>query len=88
MEFKQAERMEKVEPSATREVFSKCVALMQQNIPYTALTLGEPDFPPPAYIVDACKEALDAGKTRYVAENGIPELRAAICEKLDRKSVV
>ena len=52
MEFKQAERMEKVEPSATREVFSKCVALMQQNIPYTALTLGEPDFPTPAYIVD------------------------------------
>lgn len=48
---------------------------MQQNIPYTALTLGEPDFPTPAYIVDACKEALDAGKTRYVAENGIPELR-------------
>ena len=86
MEFKQAERMEKVEPSATREVFSKCVALMQQNIPYTALTLGEPDFPTPAYIVDACKEALDAGKTRYVAENGIPELRAAICEKLAREN--
>lgn len=86
MEFKQAERMEKVEPSATREVFSKCVDLMQRNIPYTALTLGEPDFPTPAYIVDACKEALDAGKTRYVAENGIPELRAAICEKLAKEN--
>ena len=68
MEFKQAERMEKVEPSATREVFSKCVALMQQNIPYTALTLGEPDFPTPAYIVDACKEALDISKGKIKAK--------------------
>lgn len=86
MEFKQAERMEQVEPSGTREVFAKCIKLMEQNIPFTALTLGEPDFPTPQYIVDACKQALDEGKTHYVAENGIPELRQAICEKLEREN--
>ena len=86
MNFKQAVRMEKVEPSGTREVFSKCAKLMEQNIPFTSLTLGEPDFPTPKYIVDACKEAIDAGKTHYVAENGIPELRKAICEKLEKEN--
>ena len=86
MNFKQAERMEKVEPSATREVFSKCAQLMAQGIPFTPLTLGEPDFPTPNYIVEACKQAIDEGKTHYVAENGIPELRAAICEKLAREN--
>ena len=86
MNFKQAERMEKVEPSATREVFSKCAQLMAQGIPFTPLTLGEPDFSTPNYIVEACKQAIDEGKTHYVAENGIPELRAAICEKLAREN--
>lgn len=86
MKFKQAERMAQVEPSGTREVFAKCIKLMEKNIPFTALTLGEPDFPTPQYIVDACKQALDEGKTHYVAENGIPELRQAICEKLEREN--
>lgn len=86
MEFKQAERMEQLEPSGTREVFAKCIKLMEKNIPFTALTLGEPDFPTPQYIVDAYKQALDEGKTHYVAENGIPELRQAICEKLEREN--
>ena len=86
MNFKQAERMEKVEPSATREVFSKCAQLMAQGIPFTPLTLGEPDFSTPNYIVEACKQAIDEGKNHYVAENGIPELRAAICEKLAREN--
>ena len=86
MSYREAKRMEQVEPSATREVFSKCAKLMQQNIPFTPLTLGEPDFPTPSYIVDACKTALDEGHTHYVAENGIPELRAAIAEKLEREN--
>ena len=83
MEFRQAQRMEQVEVSATRAVFAKCMRLMEQGIPFTSLTLGEPDFATPQYIVDACKNALDEGKTRYVAENGIPELRRAVSKKLE-----
>ena len=42
------------------------------------LTLGEPDFDTPAPIRAAVPAALDTGKTHYIANNGVPELRAAI----------
>jgi aspartate aminotransferase len=41
---------------------------------------GEPDFDTPQHIKDACAAALQAGKTKYVATNGIEELRKAIAE--------
>jgi aspartate aminotransferase len=41
---------------------------------------GEPDFDTPQHIKDACIAALQAGKTKYVATNGIEELRKAISE--------
>jgi aminotransferase len=48
------------------------------------LEIGEPDFPTPLHIVEAAKKALDEGYTHYSSNAGLPELRAAIAEKLDR----
>ncbi len=45
---------------------------------------GEPDFPTPAFIVEAAKHALDQGLTRYTPSSGTLELRKAICNKLKR----
>lgn len=42
------------------------------------LWFGESDVPTPDFIVEAAKQALDNGHTRYVNKRGIPELRAAI----------
>lgn len=42
------------------------------------LTLGEPCEDTPAAVRDAAKQALDDGKTHYIANNGAPELCAAI----------
>jgi len=46
------------------------------------LAIGQPDFPTPAHIIAAAKAAMDRGHTRYTHGLGIPELRAAIAEKV------
>ena len=52
------------------------------------LEFGEPDFATPAHVVRAAAEAAAAGATRYAPTAGIPELRAAICEKLARDNSI
>jgi len=50
-----------------------------------SLTLGQPDFPTPAHIVDAANRAASAGKTTYTPNAGLPELREAAAEFVRRK---
>ena len=50
------------------------------------LGLGQPDFDTPAHIKEAAVRALQEGKTGYTPNAGIPELRAAICDKLRREN--
>ena len=49
------------------------------------LEVGEPDFDTPEHIVDAAAEAARAGETHYTSNAGLPELREAISETLDRE---
>lgn len=44
--------------------------------------VGEPDFNTPAHIIDAAKDAMDKGYTKYVAAAGLPALKKAIVKKL------
>ncbi|MFC0682199.1 pyridoxal phosphate-dependent aminotransferase [Lysobacter korlensis] len=48
------------------------------------LAIGEPDVPVAAHIAAAAKAAWDRDDTDYGPNGGIPELRAAIAEKLAR----
>ena len=48
------------------------------------LSSGEPDFETEAFVCDAGKAAIDRGRTRYTASDGMPELKAAIARKLSR----
>ncbi|MCS7459287.1 aminotransferase A [Paenibacillus doosanensis] len=41
------------------------------------LTIGQPDFPTPDHIMTAAKAAIDAHKTTYTPNPGMPELRQA-----------
>lgn len=50
------------------------------------LTLGEPGFATPDYIVDAAVKSLNEGKTKYTPNAGIKELRDAIAYKLWREN--
>lgn len=46
--------------------------------------VGEPDFNTPAHIIQAAKDAMDKGYTKYVAAAGLPALKKAVCEKFKR----
>ncbi|HXT15363.1 MAG TPA: aminotransferase class I/II-fold pyridoxal phosphate-dependent enzyme [Gemmatimonadaceae bacterium] len=49
---------------------------------------GDPSFAVAPHILDAMSSAAAAGKTHYVPNDGIPELRAALAEKLARKNAI
>lgn len=68
--------------SLTLEIDAKAKKMKAQGIDVIGFGAGEPDFNTPLFIIDAAKEALDKGYTRYTPSSGILELRQAICHKL------
>lgn len=57
-------------------------ALVESMIGASGCIPGEPDFPTPAHIIEAAAAAGRRGETKYAPNAGIPELRAALVEKL------
>ena len=76
----------RVKPSPTIAVTTKAAELKAQGRDIIGLGAGEPDFDTPQNIKDAAKRAIDAGRTKYTAVDGIPELKAAICGKFLREN--
>jgi len=79
-----SETLARVKPSPTIAVSTLAAELKAAGKDVIGLGAGEPDFNTPQNICDAAKAAIDAGKTKYTAPDGIPELKQAICEKLLR----
>lgn len=50
------------------------------------LESGDPNFAPPTHVLDAVDKAARTGKTHYIPNDGIPELRVALAEKLRTKN--
>lgn len=76
--------LDRVKPSPTIAVSNLAMELKAQGRDIISLGAGEPDFDTPAHIRAAGISAINAGKTRYTAVDGIPELKAAICAKFKR----
>jgi len=70
--------------SLTLEIDAKAKKMKAQGIDVIGFGAGEPDFQTPSFIIEAAKEALDKGYTKYTPSSGIMELKEAICEKLKR----
>ena len=77
-----------ITPSATCELEGVVADMKAAGVDIIGMNAGEPDFETPENIRDACKWALDEGKTRYVNVPGIADLRKAICEKLKKDNGV
>ncbi|ARS90929.1 pyridoxal phosphate-dependent aminotransferase [Natrarchaeobaculum aegyptiacum] len=80
MEF--TDRVTRVEPSATLAISALATELEADGADVVDLSVGEPDFPTPENVIDAAKEAMDAGHTGYTTSSGILSLREAIVDKL------
>ncbi len=76
----------RVKPSPTVAVTQLARDLAAQGRDVIGLGAGEPDFDTPDNIKSAAIAAIHAGKTKYTAPDGIPELKAAICEKFKREN--
>ena len=70
--------------SVTLEIDAKAKKMKADGIDVVGFGAGEPDFPTPQFVIDAAKDALDKGLTRYTPAAGLLELRQAICDKLQK----
>lgn len=82
--MKLARRVQAIKPSPTLALNAKAKALAAQGVDVVGFAAGEPDFDTPDFVKSAAVEAIRSGFTKYTATGGIPELKTAICEKLQR----
>lgn len=68
-------------PSGIRKFFD--IAASMKDV--ISLGVGEPDYVTPWRVREAGIAALEAGRTSYTSNLGLPELRAAICADLDNR---
>ncbi len=79
-----AERMGRIQPSATLAITAKAKELKAAGKDLVSFGAGEPDFDTPAPIKEAAKLAIDRGQTKYTASGGSPEMKKAIIHKFQR----
>jgi len=81
--FRLADRMNGVESSPTVRLNALATEMIRAGKDVINLTAGETDFETPEAIKQAAIAAITAGKTRYTAPHGIPELRKAVAGWFD-----
>lgn len=74
-------RARAIEPSGIRKFFD----LLGDMKDVISLTVGQPDFVTPWHIRAAAIESLEAGKTYYTSNAGLPRLREEIAHYLARR---
>src|SRR3990167_3773604 len=67
----------RIAPSRTTAITDRAIQLRAEGRDVISLSVGEPDFATPAHVVEAAKDALDAGDTKYTAVAGTERLREA-----------
>jgi aspartate aminotransferase len=79
-----SDTLSRVKPSPTIAMTTRAQELRAQGRDVIGLSAGEPDFDTPQNIKDAAVAAIAAGKTKYTAPDGMPELKQAVCAKMKR----
>ncbi|MEA5129986.1 MAG: pyridoxal phosphate-dependent aminotransferase [Proteiniphilum sp.] len=76
-------RLTALSPSETFAMAQKSNELKAQGIDVINMSVGEPDFTTPDHIKEAAKKAIDDNFSFYSPVAGFPDLKKAICEKLE-----
>jgi len=79
-----SERARRVKPSPTLAMDTKAKEMKAQGIDVVSFGVGEPDFDTPDNIKEAAIRAIRDGHTKYTPVGGIPPLKDAIAEKLQK----
>ncbi len=75
-----ADRVNRIEPSATLAVLMEKEKLTARGIDVVDFGPGEPDFPTPEHIKRAAIKAIEENKTKYTPSAGVMPLRQAAVE--------
>src|SRR5947199_9410176 len=76
--LKVAERINRIEVSATMAVVAEADKLRQSGVDVVDMSVGEPHFSTPQHIKDAAIAAINNNITRYTADGGTLERTDAI----------
>lgn len=75
-----------LKPSETLAISAKAKALRAQGRDVIDFSVGEPDFNTPDNVIQAAEHAMAEGFTKYTQASGLPALRQAIADKLQREN--
>jgi len=76
-----ARRLSNVPESGTVKIANIVSKLKQEGVDVISFSMGEPDFPTPENINEACIRSIQAHFSHYTPSAGIPELRKAVAER-------
>ncbi|WP_033542232.1 pyridoxal phosphate-dependent aminotransferase [Planococcus sp. CAU13] len=79
-----AKRVGTLTPSTTLAITAKANELKAQGVDIIGLGAGEPDYNTPENILQAAYQSMLDGKTKYTPAGGLPALKEAIIQKLQR----
>lgn len=86
MKFNLSEKGLRIAPSVTLEITAKAKAMKDSGIDVISFGAGEPDFNTPEHIQNEGIRSIKEGLTRYTPASGIPDLKKAVCEKLEKEN--
>ncbi len=81
-----SKRAASIKASTTVAFAGRAKELARQGVDVIAMTAGEPDFLPPEHVLEAAREAIRLGLTKYTATEGTAELREAVAAKFLREN--
>ncbi len=79
-------RLTALSPSETFAMAQKSNELKAQGIDVINMSVGEPDFTTPEHVKQAAKQAIDDNFSFYSPVAGFPDLKKAICTKLENEN--
>ncbi|MFP9126650.1 pyridoxal phosphate-dependent aminotransferase [Niallia sp. BSM11] len=84
MNVQLSKRVSALTPSTTLAITAKAKSLKEEGHDVIGLGAGEPDFNTPQNIIDAAVKSMNEGHTKYTPAAGLPLLKKAIINKLQR----
>ncbi|MCX7830788.1 MAG: aminotransferase class I/II-fold pyridoxal phosphate-dependent enzyme, partial [Acidobacteria bacterium] len=81
-----SERVKRIAVSPTLKISAKAQELKKAGVDIIDFSVGEPDFPTPEDVKKAGIKAIEENFTKYVANDGIADLKKAIQEKLEKEN--
>ncbi|WP_255452174.1 Aspartate/methionine/tyrosine aminotransferase [Sporosarcina sp. ANT_H38] len=79
-----ASRVNTLSPSTTLAITAKAKEMKDAGIDVIGLGAGEPDYNTPANIIEAAYTSMKEGMTKYTPAGGLPALKDAIIQKLQK----